>query len=113
MGCNGGNMDEKKTLLQQIRDKEQEFASTIDEIRTRADATIATAKTEADELIGAADKAGKAAAEEFYLKEKNTTKTQIEQMKSEAGRNAGLASEIGQRNLNKAVEKIVDFVTMK
>ena len=106
-------MDENKTLLQQIRDKEQEFAKTLEVVRTSADATIATAKTEVEELICAADKAGKSAAEELYRKEKGLTDAQIGQMKSAAVHNADLASEKGHRNLHQAVEKIVDFVTMK
>ena len=44
MGYNGGIMEEERTLLQQIRDKEQEFSKKVDTVKQETDAQIAAAE---------------------------------------------------------------------
>jgi vacuolar-type H+-ATPase subunit H len=104
-------MDTEKTLLQQIREKEQDVAKKIEGVRAGTDATIAAAKMDAENLLCTANAEGKTAAEELYWKEKGKTEARIEQMKREAGLVAEAAAETGKRNSGAAVDAIVRFVT--
>ena len=45
----------EKTLLQQIREKEQEYAKKIEVIKKETDAAIASAQSEAESLLCTAD----------------------------------------------------------
>ena len=60
-------MDPEKTLLQQIRDKEQELAHKVDQARAEAEAAIEAARTEAEDLLCTADKSAKITSEQVYL----------------------------------------------
>ena len=60
-------MADEKTLLQQIREKEQELAVEIERVKAETDAAITAARTEAEDLICTADKAGKTTAEQVIL----------------------------------------------
>jgi len=59
---------DEKTLLQQIREKEQELGLEVEKVKTETDAAITAARTEAEDLICTADKAGKITAEQAKLK---------------------------------------------
>jgi V/A-type H+/Na+-transporting ATPase subunit G/H len=106
-------MDMEKTLLQQIREKEQDVAKKIELIRTGTEATIAAAKTDAENLLCTANTEGKTAAEELYWREKGRTEAQIEQMRQDAGRDAETTAERGKRNIPVAADAIVRFVTLE
>ena len=113
MDSEEGCMDTEKTLLQQIREKEQDVAKKIEVVRAGTDATITAAKTDAENLLCTANAEGKIAAEEVYWREKGKTEAQIEQLKMDAGREAEEAAEKGKRNIPVAAAAIVRFVTMK
>ena len=70
-------MDTEKTLLQQIRDKEQELAQKVDAVRVEAEASVAAARVEAEDLLCTADTTGKKTAEEVYWKERGRTEMEI------------------------------------
>lgn len=106
-------MDTEKTLLQQIREKEQDAATKIEVVRTGTEATIAAAKTDAENLLCTANAEGKTAAEELYWREKGQTEARIEQMKQDAGREAEAVAERGKKNIPMAAAAIVRFVTME
>ncbi|MDO9324467.1 MAG: V-type ATPase subunit subunit G family protein [Methanoregula sp.] len=103
----------EKTLLQQIREKEQDVAKKIDDVRAGADATIAAAKTDAENLLCTANAEGKIASEELYWREKGQTEAQAEQLRHDAKREAEATSERGKRNIPMAAAAIVRFVTME
>ncbi|MEI7856272.1 MAG: V-type ATPase subunit subunit G family protein [Methanomicrobiales archaeon] len=103
----------EKTLLQQIREKEQDVAKKIEDVRAGADATIATAKTDAENLLCTANAEGKIASEELYWREKGETEALAEQLRQQAGREAEAVSERGQKNIPLAADAIVRFVTME
>ena len=105
--------DMEKTLLQQIREKEQDVAKKIELVRTGTEQTIAAAKTDAESLLCTADAEGKKAAEEVYWREKGKTEARVEQLRQDAGREAEAASEKGKRNIPLAAAAIVRFVTME
>jgi vacuolar-type H+-ATPase subunit H len=105
-------MEEERTLLQQIRDKEQEFSKKIDKVKQETDAEIAAAKNERDTIIRNAGRSGEATAEEFYKKEKQKTESEIERMKKTAAGETDAVKAKGEKNLHLAVEKITGYVTM-
>lgn len=107
-------MDEtEKTLLQQIREKEQEYAKKIEVIKKETDAAIASAQSEAESLLCTADSVGKTEAEKLYWQEKGTIETEIEALRRGAAAERDMAATKGERNLPRAVETIAGYVTME
>jgi vacuolar-type H+-ATPase subunit H len=103
-------MEEERTLLQQIRDKEQEYSKKIETVKQETDAQIVAAKNERDGTIRDAGRSGKTAAEELYIREKHKTETEIGQMKKASAIENEAARAKGEKNLQPAVEKIVGYV---
>ena len=101
------------TLLQQIREKELDVAKKIELVKTGTEATIAAAKTDAENLLCTASAEGKTAAEELYWREKGRTEARIEQLRQDARDQAEAATEKGKRNIPVAADAIVRFVTME
>jgi vacuolar-type H+-ATPase subunit H len=106
-------MEEEKTLLQQIRDKEQEFSKKIETVKQETDAQIAAARSEREATIREASRSGKTAADDLYLKEKQKTESEIELMKKAATIETEVARVKGEKNRQQAVEKIVGYVTVE
>jgi vacuolar-type H+-ATPase subunit H len=104
-------MDTEKTLLQQIRDKEQEFAKKIDAARADADTLVAAARSEADELLRSADQTGKKTAAQISLNVREKTAIEIEALTKAAELDLTVASERGEKNLPEAAERIIRYVT--
>jgi vacuolar-type H+-ATPase subunit H len=106
-------MIEEKTLLQQIRDKEQEFSKKIETVKLETDAQIAAAGSERETVIREAVTSGKNSAEELYRREQRTTELEIDRMKKEAESETETTNVKGKRNLHPAVDKIIGYVTME
>lgn len=106
-------MDTEKTLLQQIRDKEQEFAQNVEAARGKAENLVAAARTEAEDLLCTADKTGKEGAEQVYWKERAATEAGIAALHETAEREQKIAAEQAAKNLPAAAERIVRYVTME
>jgi vacuolar-type H+-ATPase subunit H len=106
-------MDTEKTLLQQIRDKEQEFSRKIDAARADAEAAVAAARTEAEDLLCTADKAGKASAEQVYWNVQGKTAIEIEALNTAADLDQEAAMVRGEKNIHEAAERIVRYVIME
>jgi hypothetical protein len=113
MGYNGGDMEEERTLLQQIRDKEQEFSKKIDSVRQETDAQIAAAKAQRESMLLAAERTGKSTAEELVRVEKQKIDADIGQMKKAATAETENTRVKGERNIPSAVKKIVSYVIME
>ena len=113
MDYNGGCMDVEKTLLQQIRDKEQEYSKKLDTVKQETDAQIATARAKKEKALLDAERTGKIAAEELLRKEQQKTDIEIEQMKKAAVAQTETAKLRGERNLPLATDKIVSYVIME
>jgi vacuolar-type H+-ATPase subunit H len=103
----------EKTLLQQIREKEQEYAKKLEGVRKETDASIASAQAEAESLLCTADSIGKTEAEKIYWQEKGTIGTEIEALRRGAAAERESAAARGEKNLPRAVETITGYVTMK
>jgi len=106
-------MDTDKTLLQQIRDKEQELAKNIDAVREEAEAHIAAARTEAEDLLCTADTSGKKIAEEVYWKQRGRTEMEIADLKKAAEQEREAVAVQGTQKVPAAAEQIVRYVTME
>jgi vacuolar-type H+-ATPase subunit H len=104
-------MGEEKTLLQQIREKEQEFAAKIEVVKTGIDREIEAAQSEAEALLCTADSAGKAEAERLYWEGKGTIEAGIEAMRQEAAGERTAAEVSGKQNISRAVDFITGSVT--
>jgi len=106
-------MEAEKTLLQQIRDKEQEFSKKLETVKQETDAQIATENAKRDNSLHEAERTGKIAAEELLRKEQQKTDIEIEQMKKAAAAQTETAKLRGERNLPLATDKIVSYVIME
>jgi len=105
-------MDEtEKTLLQQIREKEQEYAKKLEGIKNETDVAIASAQEEADSMLCTADSAAKKEAEQLYWQEKAKIEAGIADLKRAAAAERESAAARGAKNLPKAVEAIAGYVT--
>jgi hypothetical protein len=113
MDYNGGHMEAEKTLLQQIRDKEQEFSKKLESVKQETDAQIATEKARRDKALLEAERTGKIAAEELLRKEQQKTENEIERMKKAAAAETNAARVKGEKNLPLATDKIVSYVIME
>jgi vacuolar-type H+-ATPase subunit H len=103
----------EKSLLQQIRDKEQEFSQKLDMARAEAESMIAASRAEAEDLLCTADTAGKKSAEQVYWNERGRTETETEALKNAAEQEMKRASREGDQNLPAAAERIVRYVTIE
>jgi hypothetical protein len=103
----------EKTLLQQIREKEQEYAKKLDVIKKETDTAITSAQTDAESLLCTADAAAKKEAEQRYWQEKGQIETEIEGLRSGAAVERDSAAAQGEKNLPRAVETITGYVTME
>jgi len=106
-------MEPEKTLLQQIREKEQEYARKLDLVKAETEAATAAAKNEAESLLCTADSAGTSEAEQLYWKEKAVIETEIEALKGRAAVDREEAAARGEKNLPRAVQAIIGYVTME
>lgn len=102
-------MADDKTLLQQIREKEQELGREVETVKAETDAMIEAARTEAGDLICTADKLGKTTAEQVYWKARGTTAAEIEELKREADLARDTSGLQAERNLAPAVARIVRY----
>jgi vacuolar-type H+-ATPase subunit H len=101
----------EKSLLQQIREKELMLSIKIDETRREAEEITLNARKEASEMIENSEREGKKAAQEYYEKEMENLKKEIEQLRSQSNQQAMSVRVDGERNLPSAIHKIVKVVS--
>jgi hypothetical protein len=106
-------MEEERTLLQQIRDKEQVFSKKIETIKQETDGQIAAAEQEREKAIRQSWISGKKSAEDLSSREQQKTEIEIARMKKVAESETETAIAKGKRNLRPAVEKIISYVIME
>ncbi|MDD1696188.1 MAG: hypothetical protein LUQ54_04745 [Methanoregula sp.] len=106
-------MEGEKTLLQQIRDKEQEFSKKVNIVKQETDEQIAAARSRREAVLIDAERTGKMNAEELIRREKQKTDSEIERMKKTAAAETEAARVKGERNLLLASDKIVSYVIME
>jgi vacuolar-type H+-ATPase subunit H len=106
-------MEPEKTLLQQIREKEQEYAQKIESVKKETDLAVEAARNDAEALLCTADGTGKADAERLYWEGKAKTETEIEVLKRSAVAEREAAAATGDKNVSRAVDAITAYVTME
>jgi hypothetical protein len=106
-------MEAEKTLLQQIREKELEYAQKLESVKKETDLAVGTAKNDAEALLCTADSSGKTEAERLYWEGKGKVETEIEDLKRGAAAERETAAVAGDKNLNRAIDAITAFVTME
>lgn len=106
-------MGEEKTLLQQIREKEQEYATKLEEVKRETDQQVASAEEEMESLLCTADGAGQKDAERIYWEGRAATEKESADLTTNAQKEQEAAAVRGEKNLPQAVEKIVALVTMQ
>jgi vacuolar-type H+-ATPase subunit H len=106
-------MAEEKSLLQQIREKELTISIKIDETRREGEEIILNARKEASEMIETSEREGKKTAQEYYEKEMEKLRKEIEQLRNQSNQQALLVQAAGERNLPSAINKIAKVVSLE
>jgi vacuolar-type H+-ATPase subunit H len=106
-------MAEEKSLLQQIREKELTISIKIDETRREGEEIILNARKEAAEMIETSEREGKKTAQEYYEKEMEKLRKEIEQLRNQSNQQALLVQAAGERNLPSAINKIAKVVSLE
>lgn len=106
-------MEPEKTLLQQIREKEQEYAEKIEGVKKETDLEVEAARNDAEALLCTADGTGKADAERLYWEGKGKIEAEIEALKRGAAAERETAATTGEKNIPRAVDAITGYVTME
>ncbi len=104
-------MDEEKSLLQQINEKETELCKRLNIVRKESEERIAQAKKDAIIIVGKSEMEGKKAAAEYYETEIEKIRLEADNLKKIGIKEAESAGEQGKRNLPKAIEQIVASIT--
>ncbi len=104
-------MAEEKSLLQQIREKEMMISIKIDETRREGEEIILNARKEASEIIETSEREGKKAAQEYFEKEMERIRKEIEELRNQSNQKALLVRAEGERNLPSAIDKIAKAVS--
>ncbi len=103
-------MAAEKSLLAKIREKELEMSVKIDEARNEADQAIEQARKESSVLLSSSEAEGKKEANEFLHREMKRIQGEADTIWAEATEEIKQVRETGEKNIPKAVEKIVAIV---
>ncbi len=106
-------MEENKTLLQQVREKELAINSRLDLASIEADKHVADAKKECAEIMNKADKEGKEAAFIYIDNEKAKISNEVEAIKRDSSRKTADIRERAKANMPSVVDMIVKEVTFQ
>lgn len=107
---NDWGMMEEKSLLKKIREKELEVSVRIDDVRVDADRMIERAKKESMGLLTSSEVEGKKAADEFLQRETKRIQSEADTIRVQAREEVRAVHEKGEKNLQKAVERIIEIV---
>mgnify|MGYP001187827956 CR=1 FL=1 len=103
-------MPVEKSLLSKIREKELEVSVKIDDVRVEGDRRIEQARKESQVIITTSEMEGKKAAGEFPEKEMKRVRVEADQIKAKAMEEVESVRKKGEKNLQKAVERIIAIV---
>jgi vacuolar-type H+-ATPase subunit H len=103
-------MPVEKSLLSKIREKELEVSVKIDDVRVEGDRMIEQARKESQAIITTSEVDGKKAADEYLEKELKRVRAEADQIKAQAKDEVESIRERGEKNIPKAVERIIAIV---
>ncbi|MEN6611126.1 MAG: V-type ATPase subunit subunit G family protein [Methanoregulaceae archaeon] len=106
-------MEEERTLLQQIRDKERELGNEMDRLRKESEAGIAAARAEADHVLKQAEEEGRRIADSHIRKARESTDAEIKALAFQESALMETLRAQGERNIPAAAERIAKFVTSR
>ncbi len=109
----GYDMGENKTLLQQVRDKEQVLNINLGAAAKDAEMIILDAEKEYSNILEKADKEGKEAASLYYAGEKKKIDAEVDTIKRKTELEAAMIVECSKANMPAAAERIIKEVTMQ
>lgn len=104
-------MDEQKTLLQQIREKESELSRRQESAVKKTEDIMSLAKADAERIAADADARGKAMAEVYRDQRKERIALEADEIKGRGSAEALALRKSGEEHLSDAVGLIVDAVT--
>jgi vacuolar-type H+-ATPase subunit H len=105
-------MPEEKTLLQQIREKEQEVNVHLEAVVKETDNERAQARKDADEILAQSERKGTESAKILLAQEQEKMRTALDTMKKNAGEQENSMKQSCEKNLSRAVDQIVRYVVM-
>jgi vacuolar-type H+-ATPase subunit H len=103
-------MPVERSLLAKIREKELEVSVKIDDARIEADRMIELVRKESLAIITSSEVEGKRTADEFLQRETRRIQSETDQIRVQSGEVVKGVLEKGEKNLKKAVERIVSIV---
>ena len=103
-------MPVEKSFLAKIREKELEVSVKIDDVRVEADRMIERAKKESLAIISSSEVEGKRQADEFLQKETTRIQSEADHIRLQAEDVVKGIHEKGDKNVAKAVERIIAIV---
>lgn len=103
-------MPVEKSFLAKIREKELEVSVKIDDVRVEADRIIEQAKKESLAIITSSEVEGKKAADEFLQGETIRIQSEADHIRVQARNEVKAVREKGEKNVGKAVERIIAIV---
>lgn len=106
----GCDMATEKSFLTKIREKELEVSVRIDDVRVEADRAIDRAKKEAQAILTSSETEGKKAADDYLEKEMEQIQAEAERTRREAKDLVDSLLKKGEKNIPKAVEKIIGIM---
>ncbi len=106
-------MEENKTLLQQVREKELAINKRLETASREADKQIADAKKECAEIMDKADREGREAALVYIDNHKAKISAAAEAIKLGSSKKAAAMRERAKAGMPAAVDRIVKEVALK
>ena len=106
-------MDEQKTLLQLISEKESELNERLKLIAGEADGIVSLARLRARDTIDGARAKGRKLATERYARGKAKIDREVEDIKGRGANEARVLRQSGDKNLDMAVEFIAGTVAYR
>jgi len=103
-------MPVEKSLLSKIREKELEVSVKIDDVRVEGDRMIEQARKESQAIITTSEVDGKKAADEYLEKELKRVRAEADLIKAQSKDEVESIRKKGEKNIPKAVERIIAIV---
>jgi vacuolar-type H+-ATPase subunit H len=103
-------MATEKSFLTKIREKELEVSVKIDDVRVEADQMIERARKDAQAIFTSSETEGKKAADDYVQREMKQIQADAERTRFEAKGEVDSLLKKGEKNIPKAVEKIIGIM---
>jgi len=103
-------MPVEKSLLSKIREKELEVSVKIDDVRVEGDRMIEQARKGSQAIITTSEVEGKKAADDYMEKEMKRVRAEADQIRGQAKEEVESVRKKGEKNVPKAVERIITIV---